>query len=46
MPLANIRNFGEVMDRPARFLDAISDHAAHYEDLTDEMNRDNEFNYE
>jgi hypothetical protein len=40
----NIRNFGEVMDRLARFLDAISDHAAHYEDLTDGMNRDNNFN--
>lgn len=42
----NIRNFGEVMERLSRFLDAISDHAAHFEDLTNDMRRDNDFGFE
>lgn len=36
----NVRNFGEVMDRLANFLDAISDQVAHYKDITGDMYRD------
>ena len=33
----HIQNFGEVMDRLANFLDAISDQVAHMEDIASEM---------
>lgn len=36
----NIRNFGEVMDRLANFLDALSDQISHYSDLASDMYRD------
>jgi hypothetical protein len=40
MSKVNIRNFGEVMDRLANFLDCLSDLTEHYRDLTDEMYKD------
>jgi len=42
----NIRNFGEVMNRLANFLDAISDQIAHYADITSDMYRDLYVSYE
>jgi hypothetical protein len=38
--LINIRDFGEVMQRFSRFLDALSDQIAHYADVTNDMYRD------
>lgn len=35
--IVNLRNFGEVMNRIARLLDAVSDQIAHYRDLVDDM---------
>jgi len=42
----NIRNFGEVMNRLANFLDAVSDQVSHYTDVTSDMYRDLYVSYE
>jgi hypothetical protein len=36
----NVRNFGEVMERLANFLDAVSDQIAHYKDISSDMYND------
>jgi hypothetical protein len=35
--IINLRNFGEVMNRIARLLDAVSDQIAHYRNLADDI---------